>query len=63
MKINISKLAGANVIKSTRQANQQIAAYLNIRFYTVETHCKHIMRKLHLKSPVALIKFILNNDL
>lgn len=63
MKINISKLADANVIKSNRQTNQQIATHLNISIYTVETHRKHLMRKLHLKSPVALIKFILGKDL
>ncbi len=50
MKINISKLAGANVIKSNRQTNQQIATHFNIRFYTVETRRKHIMRILHLKT-------------
>ena len=50
MKINISKLADANVIKSNRQTNQQIAIHFNISIYTVETHRKHIMRKLHLKT-------------
>ena len=50
MKINISKLADANVIKSNRHTNQQIAIHLNISIYTIETHRKHIMRILHLKT-------------
>ncbi len=43
--------------------NQQIADKLYLSIYTVETHRKNIMQKLGLKSPAALIKFILENNI
>jgi DNA-binding NarL/FixJ family response regulator len=43
--------------------NQQIADQLHLSVYTIETHRKNIMQKLQLKSPAALIKFILENRL
>ncbi len=43
--------------------NQQIADKLFLSIYTVETHRKNIMQKLQLKSPTALMKFILENNL
>lgn len=42
--------------------NQQIANELHLSIYTVETHRKNIMQKLNLKSPAALIKFILEHN-
>lgn len=41
--------------------NRVIAEKLFLSIYTVETHRKNIMQKLQLKSPAALIKFILEN--
>ena len=43
--------------------NQQIADQLFLSIYTVETHRKNIMQKLGLKSPVALMKFIIEKNL
>lgn len=43
--------------------NQQIADELHLSIYTIETHRKNIMQKLQLKSPAALIKFIVENRL
>lgn len=43
--------------------NQQIAEKLFLSIYTVETHRKNIMHKAGLKSPVALMKFILEHKL
>ena len=43
--------------------NQRIADKLYLSIYTVETHRKNIMQKLQLKSPAALIKFIVENRL
>lgn len=43
--------------------NQQIADALFLSIYTVETHRKHIMRKLQLNSPAALMKFIVEHKL
>ena len=43
--------------------NQQIAGKLFLSIYTVETHRKNIMQKLGLKSPNALVKFILENGI
>lgn len=43
--------------------NQQIAYKLFLSIYTVETHRKNIMQKLQLKSPTALMKFIVENGL
>lgn len=42
--------------------NQQIANELHLSVYTVETHRKNIMQKLNLRSPAALIKFILEHN-
>jgi len=39
--------------------NQDIANTLCLSVYTIETHRKNIMRKLKLKSPIALMKFII----
>jgi two-component system, NarL family, nitrate/nitrite response regulator NarL len=43
--------------------NQQIADRLFLSIYTIETHRKNVMSKLNLKTPAALIKFILENRL
>jgi DNA-binding NarL/FixJ family response regulator len=43
--------------------NQQIADKLFLSIYTVETHRKNIMQKFNLKSPVALFKFISENNI
>ncbi|MBW8683226.1 response regulator transcription factor [Chitinophaga rhizophila] len=43
--------------------NQQIATHLYLSIYTVETHRKNIMQKLHLKSPAALTRFLLEKGL
>lgn len=43
--------------------NQQIADTLYLSIYTVETHRKHIMQKLRLSSPAALMKFIVEHNL
>jgi DNA-binding NarL/FixJ family response regulator len=43
--------------------NQQIADKLVLSIYTVETHRKNIMQKLNLKTPGALMKFIMENNL
>ncbi|PJJ83321.1 response regulator transcription factor [Mucilaginibacter auburnensis] len=43
--------------------NQQMADKLFLSIYTVETHRKNIMQKLHLKNPVELTKFILQYNL
>lgn len=43
--------------------NMQIAEQLFLSIYTVETHRKNIMQKLHLNSPAALMKFIIENNL
>jgi DNA-binding NarL/FixJ family response regulator len=43
--------------------NQQIADQLFLSIYTVETHRKNIMQKLGLKTPVALMKFIIEKNL
>ena len=42
--------------------NQQIAEKLILSIYTIETHRKNIMHKLDLKTPVALHKFIVENN-
>ena len=42
--------------------NQQIAEKLILSIYTIETHRKNIMHKLDLKTPVALHKFIAENN-
>jgi len=43
--------------------NQQIADKLVLSIYTVETHRKNIMQKLGLKTPAALMKFIIEHNL
>lgn len=43
--------------------NQQIADKLFLSIYTIETHRKNIMQKLGLKTPAALIKFIIEKNL
>lgn len=43
--------------------NQQVADQLFLSIYTVETHRKNIMQKLGLKSPSALVKFIIEKNL
>lgn len=45
------------------QTNQQVADQLFLSIYTVETHRKNIMQKLGLKTPTALIKFIIEKNL
>lgn len=46
---------------SMQYTNQQIADHLHLSIYTIETHRKNIMQKLQLKTPAALIRFILTN--
>ncbi|SFD63917.1 two component transcriptional regulator, LuxR family [Chitinophaga sp. CF118] len=46
---------------SRQYTNQQIADLLYLSIYTIETHRKNIMQKLQLKTPAALIRFILTN--
>jgi len=43
--------------------NQEMAVKLHLSIYTIETHRKNIMQKLQLKSPAALMKFIIENML
>ena len=43
--------------------NQQIADKLCLSIFTIETHRKNIMHKLGLKTPAALIKFIVENNM
>lgn len=43
------------------KTNQQISDELFISIYTTETHRKNIMQKLGLKTPAALLVFLLNN--
>ena len=43
--------------------NQQIADKLFLSVYTVETHRKNMMQKLGLNAPVALMKFIIENNI
>jgi two-component system, NarL family, nitrate/nitrite response regulator NarL len=43
--------------------NQQISQRLFLSVYTVDTHRKNIMQKLGLKSPGALIRFIMEHNL
>ena len=43
--------------------NQQLADKLFLSIFTIETHRKNIMQKLGLKTPAALMKFILQNNL
>ena len=43
--------------------NQQIADKLCLSVYTIETHRKNIMQKLKLNNPVALMKFIIENNI
>jgi DNA-binding NarL/FixJ family response regulator len=50
------------LIKSGK-TNQQISDDLNLSIYTTETHRKNIMQKLKLKSPIALMRFIIDNDM
>lgn len=55
----------SEIIQYIKQAytNQQIADRLYLSIYTVETHRKNIMQKLGLKTPSALMKFIVENKL
>lgn len=46
---------------SRQHTNQQIANHLHLSIYTIETHRKNIMKKLQLKTPAALMKFILTH--
>ncbi len=50
------------LIKSGK-TNQQISDELNLSIYTTETHRKNIMQKLKLKSPIALMRFIIDNEM
>lgn len=43
--------------------NQQISDKLHLSIYTTETHRKNIMQKLKLKTPIELMKFMLENHL
>lgn len=46
---------------SRQHTNQQVADQLHLSIYTIETHRKNIMKKLQLKTPAALLKFILTH--
>lgn len=46
---------------SRQFTNQQIADNLHLSIYTIETHRKNIMKKLQLKTPAALLRFILTH--
>ncbi|WPQ66149.1 response regulator transcription factor [Chitinophaga sancti] len=46
---------------SSQHTNQQVADHLHLSIYTIETHRKNIMKKLQLKTPAALMKFILTH--
>lgn len=41
--------------------NQQMAEKLFLSIFTIETHRKNIMQKLQLKSPAALIRFLMES--
>ena len=43
--------------------NQQIADKLFLSVYTVETHRKNVMQKIGLKTPSALMRFIIEHNL
>ena len=43
--------------------NQQMADQLFLSVYTVETHRKNVMQKIGLKTPSALMKFIIEHKL
>lgn len=43
--------------------NNEIAEKLFLSVYTVDTHRKNIMQKLQLKTPAALMKYIIENNL
>jgi DNA-binding NarL/FixJ family response regulator len=43
--------------------NKEIATTLFLSQYTVETHRKHIMQKLNLKTPAALIKYMIEKNI
>jgi len=43
--------------------NQEISEQLFLSIYTIETHRKNIMQKLSLKSPAALMQFIMQHEL
>ena len=51
------------ILLKNNLTNQQIADQLFLSIYTVETHRKNIMQKLGLKTPGALMKFIIENNL
>jgi DNA-binding NarL/FixJ family response regulator len=46
---------------SRQHTNQQVADQLHLSIYTIETHRKNIMKKLQLRTPAALLKFILTH--
>lgn len=43
--------------------NSEMAGHLVLSIYTIETHRKNIMQKLGLKTPAALMKWILENNI
>jgi len=45
------------------QTNKRIAEQLNLSVFTVETHRKNIMKKLGLKKPTELIRFVLEKGI
>ena len=55
----------SEIIQHIKQelTNYQIAEKLFLSIYTVETHRKNIMQKLGLKTPSALMKFIVEKNL
>lgn len=43
--------------------NKYISSTLNINIKTYDTHRGHILKKLHLKNPVLLTRWMLRRDL
>jgi len=43
-------------------SNHQMAEKLFLSIFTIETHRKNLMQKLQLKSPAALIKFLMKGE-
>jgi DNA-binding NarL/FixJ family response regulator len=48
---------------SLEYSGKEISEYLFISTNTVETHRKNIMKKLHLKNTISLVKYALRNNL
>ena len=72
-KLNQQKLVNDSVLTdreleiitliSLEYSGKEISEYLFISTNTVETHRKNIMKKLHLKNTISLVKYALRNNL